>query len=732
MKKLYFSVFAALLFFNIINAQNHQLININQNANTTYSALSDVEKKSNVIFNNSLLVRPININQLLTNVQNITAGDTLLLDLFQGKQYKAYIDKINNADVNGVISLRARIIGYQSGFCFIFISSNNYFFNITIPELKEQYFIKKATGTNNYYLIQVNTSQSDILEGGESMHKPIIVKDTTTTVKPANKFQAPMRAPSASDTANIDIMILYTPAAASWSNTNDGGINNTISNIMAASQLAFDNSQTAININLVHSEQISYTESGNTQLDLYRLTFYEGFDPYQLENGPSWYMEGAHTLRDQYAADIVVLLTETSDTGGLSFLLENPNGDPSYGYSIVRVQQATGDNTTAIHEIGHDMGCAHSKLQKVQPGPGLFSYSAGWRWQSDDNNYYCDLMAYSNGSYFADGITHTRVLYFSSPLVNYLGVATGDSTNGDNARTLREIKQIVAAYREPVGQNCIINTSLNASDRGNVTGAGTYTSGQTVTLKATANSGYFFRDWTEFGDEVSTSATYSFTATGNRTLVANFSNDVQSCSGGTLNPANSLTPTTTWQTETGISIGDYSVFDVVNGQQYTWSLCPADGGNISYDSQLSLINDATLALLSYNDNACGVFSKITWTATFTGKVRVLINAYDCEIVNSSVTLAYIQNATTGINTPNNNNDYKINLYPNPVKDQLTISVDQTYINNHFEILSLTGQTIYNGILKEKTEVSMSRFAEGIYLLKVSNGKSIETRQFIKN
>ena len=41
-------------------------------------------------------------------------------------------------------------------------------------------------------------------------------------------------------------------------------------------------------------------------------------------------------------------------------------------------------------------------------------------------------------------------------------------------------------------------------------------------MTATANSGCIFSNWTENGNEVSTSASYSFTVTGNRTLVANF------------------------------------------------------------------------------------------------------------------------------------------------------------------------------------------------------------------
>ena len=49
-----------------------------------------------------------------------------------------------------------------------------------------------------------------------------------------------------------------------------------------------------------------------------------------------------------------------------------------------------------------------------------------------------------------------------------------------------------------------------------------YTEGQTCTVVATPNSGYTFAGWKENGTTVSTNASYSFTVTSNRNLVAHF------------------------------------------------------------------------------------------------------------------------------------------------------------------------------------------------------------------
>ncbi len=69
---------------------------------------------------------------------------------------------------------------------------------------------------------------------------------------------------------------------------------------------------------------------------------------------------------------------------------------------------------------------------------------------------------------------------------------------------------------------CSIEAVPNPAEGGTVTGAGTYFVGETCTLTAIPNESYTFINWTENGEVVSTEATYSFTVTGHRELVANF------------------------------------------------------------------------------------------------------------------------------------------------------------------------------------------------------------------
>lgn len=67
-----------------------------------------------------------------------------------------------------------------------------------------------------------------------------------------------------------------------------------------------------------------------------------------------------------------------------------------------------------------------------------------------------------------------------------------------------------------------IGATSSPSNGGSVNGAGSYARGSTVTLTATPNANYSFTRWTENSNEVSTSSTYEFTATANRSLIALF------------------------------------------------------------------------------------------------------------------------------------------------------------------------------------------------------------------
>jgi hypothetical protein len=126
-------------------------------------------------------------------------------------------------------------------------------------------------------------------------------------------------------------------------------------------------------------------------------------------------------------------------------------------------------------------------------------------------------------------------------------------------------------------------------------------------------------------------------------------NCVTGCLGTSQYPATIFTPTTSWQTASAlIYAGEYSVHNVVSGEIYEWSLCTADGGSASYDSELTLTNGSN-TFIDYNDDFCSTQSKITWTATFTGVVRVHVTQHNCQTNTTNTTLVYKKQ---GLSSPN--------------------------------------------------------------------------------
>lgn len=96
------------------------------------------------------------------------------------------------------------------------------------------------------------------------------------------------------------------------------------------------------------------------------------------------------------------------------------------------------------------------------------------------------------------------------------------STDANYTFTVASNRNLVAHFQL---QSYTITVSADPSNGGSVTGDGTYNYGQSCTVTATANTGYTFINWTENGNVVSTNASYTFTVTSNRNLVAHFQLD---------------------------------------------------------------------------------------------------------------------------------------------------------------------------------------------------------------
>ena len=113
------------------------------------------------------------------------------------------------------------------------------------------------------------------------------------------------------------------------------------------------------------------------------------------------------------------------------------------------------------------------------------------------------------------------------------------STNANYTFTVTGNRNLVAQFQQ---QNYTISVSANPSNGGTASGGGAYHYGDNCTVIATPANGYAFLSWTENGNQVSTNANYTFSVTGNRTLVAQFQQQSYTIT-ATANPTNGGTVT---------------------------------------------------------------------------------------------------------------------------------------------------------------------------------------------
>ena len=225
-----------------------------------------------------------------------------------------------------------------------------------------------------------------------------------------------------------------------------------------------------------------------------------------------------------------------------------------------------------------------------------------------------------------------------------------------------------------------ITVSANPTNGGTVSGGGTYNQGQSCTVTATANSGFTFTNWTENGNVVSTQANYTFTVTGNRTLVANFQSQQQSYTitvsanptnggsvtgGGTYQQGQSCTVSATaatgytflrW-TENGsqVSTNPNYTFTVTSNrtlvaqfqqQNYTISVSanPSNGGTVTGGGAYHYGDNCTViatpangyAFTNWTENGNVVSTQANYTFTVTGN-RTLVAHFQAQTYTITAT-----------------------------------------------------------------------------------------------
>lgn len=139
--------------------------------------------------------------------------------------------------------------------------------------------------------------------------------------------------------------------------------------------------------------------------------------------------------RDNAKADLVAMLSNSSNACGIGNLIGPVTGNPANGFTVTSRTCAVG-NLSFPHELGHNMGSHHNP---ENGGSAIYPYGYGHY----VNGVYRTVMSYVDPC--AAGCT--RRPYFSNPNIIFSGFPTGIDGQRDNARLINNTADVIASYR---------------------------------------------------------------------------------------------------------------------------------------------------------------------------------------------------------------------------------------------------------------------------------------------
>ena len=257
----------------------------------------------------------------------------------------------------------------------------------------------------------------------------------------------------------IDVAVFYTPLARDEAG-GSAAIKTQIDLMAAETNQAYRASGVNQRVVLAAVAEVEYGEDPGIPVD-------------RLQDPSDGHMDEVHTIRDQVAADLVLLiLSGSAGLGGSAYGILTPaNASAANAFAWMKLGRGT---LFFAHELGHLMGLAHDRYaacvltsDEDGCGPAATAYAFGYvnqrafdadapvaaRWRT--------IMAYTNQCSNKGGLQCPELLRFSNPDQFHpdpggdpLGVAGSEPSTAldgpaDAARALNRTRATVANFRTP-------------------------------------------------------------------------------------------------------------------------------------------------------------------------------------------------------------------------------------------------------------------------------------------
>ncbi len=225
-----------------------------------------------------------------------------------------------------------------------------------------------------------------------------------------------------------------------------------------------------------------------------------------------------------------------------------------------------------------------------------------------------------------------------------------------------------------------ITVLAEPAEGGTVSGGGTRPYGSIATLRAVANEGYEFVNWTKDGNVVSTNPIYAVPVREDVEYVAHFQINVYEIKANTE---------------------PFNTGDIVGAGYYNYG------------------ETCTLTITPHDE-----YAFINWTL-------------DGEVVSENETITFVVTEDRHYVAHLQHEDgiveqgsLTVSLFPNPVKNKLTIEASEPV--NMLEIYTIDGALVYKqNNCSEMIEISVATYANGTYMIRLTTDSTVEIRRFVK-